>query len=168
VLLAACATTPREREAPAGFPRPPPNANRQILVTVRQSTELAAGLTGAPNARYLQRRYGPAPTVDRILSQIAHDHGLRRVDGWEIRSLGVYCEVLLVPSDRDVDAVIATIAADPHVDIVQRMNVFETQSTRYDDPYVGLQSAAVELDVEEAHQFATGARACRSRSSTRG
>jgi len=98
------------------------------------------------------------PCADRRqnLSQIAHDHGLRRVDGWEIRSLGVYCEVLVVPSDRDVDAVIAAIAADPRVDIVQHMNVFETQSTRYDDPYVGLQSAAVELDVEEAHQFATG------------
>jgi len=156
VLLAACATTtPRDREAPVAASASA-TANRQILVTVRQSTELAAGLTGAPNARYLQRRYGPAPTVDRILSQIAHDHGLRRVDGWEIRSLGVYCEVLVVPSDRDVDAVIKAIAADPRVDIVQRMNVFETQSTRYDDPYLGLQSAAAELDVEEAHQFATG------------
>ena len=153
VLLAACATTPSERAAPATATA---TANRQILVTVRQSTELAAGLTGAPSARYLQRRYGPAPTVDRILSQIARDHGLHRVDGWQIQSLGVYCEVLAVPGDRDVDAVISAIAADPRVDIVQRMNVFETQSTRYDDPYLGLQSAATELDVEEAHQFATG------------
>ncbi len=155
VLVAACATTPHDRATPAAA-NATATANRQILVTVRQSTDLAAGLTGAPNARYLQRRYGPAPTVDRILSQIARDHGLRRVDGWEIHSLGVYCEVLVVPSDRDVDAVIAAIAADPRVDIVQRMNVFETQSTRYDDPYLGLQSAAAELDVEEAHQFATG------------
>ena len=156
VLLAACATTPRERGAGAASVTKTATANRQILVTVRQSTDLAAGLTGAPNARYLQRRYGPAPTVDRVLSQIARDHGLHRVDGWEIQSLGVYCEVLAVPIDRDVDAVIASIAADPRVDIVQRMNMFETQSTRYDDPYIGLQSAAVELDVEEAHQFATG------------
>jgi len=61
-----------------------------------------------------------------------------------------------VPPDRDVDAVIAAIAADARVDIVQRMNVFDTQSSRYDDPYLGLQSAAQELDVEEAHEFATG------------
>ena len=154
VLLAACATTPPSREAPATAATAP--ANRQILVTVRQSAQLAAGLVGAPNARYLQRRYGPAPGVDRTLSQIARDHGLRRVDGWEIQSLGVYCEVLAVPNDRDVDAVIATIAADPRVDIVQRMNTFETQAARYDDPYRELQSAATELDVEEAHQFATG------------
>jgi hypothetical protein len=156
VALAACATTPRGHEAPATAASANATANRQILVTVRQSVDLATGLTGAPNARYLQRRYGPAPTVDRILSQIARDHGLHRVDGWEIQSLGVYCEVLAVPSDRDVDAVIAAITADPRVDIVQRMNMFETQTTRYDDPYVGLQSAAAELDVEEAHQFATG------------
>jgi hypothetical protein len=154
VLLAACATPPREQATPGLAATA--TANRQILVTVRQSMDLAAGLTGAPTARYLQRRYGPAPTVDRILSQVARDHGLHRVDGWEIQSLGVYCEVLTVPIDRDVDAVIAAIAADPRVDIVQRMNMFETQTTHYDDPFVGLQSAAAELDVEEAHQFATG------------
>ncbi|MEO8464400.1 MAG: S8 family serine peptidase [Gammaproteobacteria bacterium] len=154
VLLAACATTP-QHAAPTTASTAA-TASRQILVTVRQSTDLAAGLTGAPNARYLQRRYGPAPTVDRTLSQIARDHGLHRVDGWEIRSLGVYCEVLAVPSERDVDAVIKAIAADPRVDIVQRMNVFETQGASSDDPFLGLQSAAAELDVEEAHKFATG------------
>jgi subtilisin family serine protease len=153
VVLAACAT-PQPRPTPVTTTVPA--ANHQILVTVRQSTQLAAGLTGSPSTRYLQRRYGPAPTVDRVLTQIAHDHGLKRVNGWEIGSLGVYCEVLNVPADRDVDAVIAAIAADARVDIVQRMNVFETQSTRYDDPYLKLQSAAEELDVEEAHEFATG------------
>ena len=153
VLLTACAMTPRGGEAPATATA---TADRQILVTVRQSADLAAGLTGAPSERYLQRRYGPAPTADRVLSQIAHDHGLRRVDGWAIQSLGVYCEVLGVPGGRDVDTVIAAIATDPRVDIVQRMNTFETQATHYDDPYVGLQSAAADLDIEEAHQFATG------------
>ncbi|HVY66386.1 MAG TPA: S8 family serine peptidase [Gammaproteobacteria bacterium] len=154
VALTACATPPRD---PAAAAAPAATAaSRQILVTVRQSAALAAGLTGAPNERYLQRRYGPAPTVDRVLSQVAHDHGLRRLDGWLIQSLGVYCEVLGVPGDRDVDQVIAAVSADPRVDLVQRMNLFETQGTRYDDPYVGLQSAAAELDIEDAHQFATG------------
>jgi len=154
VLLAACAATPHEPATTAAAATTA--AGRQILVTVRQSAALATGLTGAPNERYLQRRYGPAPAVDRVLSQVAHDHGLRRMDGWPIQSLGVYCEVFGVPADRDVDAVIAAVAADPRVDIVQRMNLFETQGTRYDDPYVNLQSAAAELDVAEAHQFATG------------
>jgi subtilisin family serine protease len=154
LLLAACATPPHEDAAAANTAAGV--ADRQILVTVRQPATFAAGLTGAPGERYLQRRYGPTPTVDRVLSQVAREHGLRRVDGWQIQSLGVYCEVLGVPSDRDVDAVIAALAADSRVDLVQRMNLFETQAARYDDPYVGLQSAATELDVADAHEFATG------------
>ena len=44
---------------------------RQILVTVRQPATLAAGLTGAPNQRYLQRRYGPSPTAFVILPLVS-------------------------------------------------------------------------------------------------
>jgi subtilisin family serine protease len=153
MLLAACATPPRESTPGASAALV---ASRQILVTVHQSPSSAAGLTGAPNDRYLQRRYGPTPTVDRTLSEIARDHGLRRVDGWQIQSLGVYCEVLGVPEGRDVDNVIATIAADPRVDLVQRMNLFQTQTAHYDDPYLELQSGAAELDIEQAHEVATG------------
>jgi subtilisin family serine protease len=154
LVLSACATLPRGGTTPADPAAAV--ASRQILVTVRQSPSLAVGLTGSPNDRYLQRRYGPTPSVDRILSQIAHEHGLHRVDGWQIQSLGVYCEVLRVPDERDVDDVIASISADPRVDLVQRMNLFETQGAHYDDPFVDLQSAAAELDVEPAHEFATG------------
>jgi subtilisin family serine protease len=152
-LLAACA---------GGERREPPSTDlvtafdRQILLTVRQPGSLALGLTGNPSQRYVQRRYGPTPSVERILTQIAREHGLDRVDGWTIQSLGVYCEVFAVPGSRSVDEVIATLGADPRVDLVQRMNLFDTELSHYDDPYLDLQSAAVELDVEQAHQLATG------------
>jgi major intracellular serine protease len=154
-LLAGCAssTGARTYQASAAAEQ---TASRQILVTVRQSATIAAGLTGAPNQRYLQRRYGPSPTVDRILTQLAHEHDLRRVEGWPIQSLDVYCEVLSVPEGRDVAEVIATLNSDPRVDLVQRMNLFETQTTKYDDPYLELQSAATEMEVEAAHELATG------------
>ena len=129
---------------------------RQILVTVRQPATLAAGLTGAPNQRYLQRRYGPSPSVDRVLTQLAHEHDLRRVEGWPIQSLDVYCEVLTVPEGRDVAEVIAALNRDPRVDLAQRMNLFDTQAARYDDPYLDLQSAATAMEVESAHELATG------------
>jgi len=131
-------------------------ASRQILVTVRQPATLAAGLTGAPSQRYLQRRYGPSPTVDRVLTQLAHEHDLRRDEGWPIQSLDVYCEVLTVPEGRDVAEVISALQSDPRVDLVQPMNLFTTQTTKYDDPYVDLQSAATEMEVERAHELATG------------
>jgi len=152
LALAACAPGAMRSEPALGQQ----TFERQILLTIRQPTSLAVGLTGVPSQRYLQRRYGAAPTVERVLRDIAKEHSLDRVDGWPIESLGVYCEVLKVPEPRNVDAVIGQLATDPRVDLVQRMNLFETQSTRYDDPYVELQSAAAELEIERAHDSATG------------
>ena len=154
-LLAGCASSPGARPDQSAAAAEQ-EASRQILVTVRQPATLAAGLTGAPNQRYLQRRYGPSPTVDRVLTQLAHEHDLRRVEGWPIQSLDVYCEVLSVPEGRDVGEVIAILNRDSRVDRAQRMNLFTTQTTRYDDPYLDLQSAATEMEIESAHELATG------------
>jgi subtilisin family serine protease len=153
VLLASCATPPTVPPSPSAAAD---EAAQQILVTVRQPASLAAGLTGAPNQRYLQRRYGPSPSVDRLLTQLAHEHDLRRVEGWPIQSLDVYCEVLAVPAGRDVAEVIAALNGDARVDLAQRMNLFNTQAAKYDDPYVELQSAAITMEVERAHELATG------------
>jgi len=154
-LLAACASSSAVRPDEAAAAAEDPAA-RQILVTVRQPATLAAELTGAPNQRYLQRRYGPSPSVDRILTQLAREHELRRVEGWAIQSLDVYCEVLSVPAGREIAEVVAALNEDPRVDLAQRMNLFNTQTARYDDPYLGLQSAATEMEVEQAHELATG------------
>jgi subtilisin family serine protease len=153
VLLASCATP---RAVPPSPSAAADEAAQQILVTVHQPATLAAGLTGAPNQRYLQRRYGPSPSVDRLLTQLAHEHDLHRVEGWPIQSLDVYCEVLAIPAGRDVAQVIAALNGDPRVDLAQRMNLFNTQTAKYDDPYVELQSAATTLEVERAHELATG------------
>lgn len=156
-LLAACGTVAQQSERTASDTVEVRAATqRQLLLTVRQSASLAMGLTGAPGQRYLQRRYGATPGVERVLAQLAREHGLRRVDGWPIRSLEVYCEVLEVPPGGDVDTAIAALATDPRVELVQRMNLFSTQTTAYDDPYVDLQTAAVELEIEPAHRLATG------------
>jgi subtilisin family serine protease len=150
LVLSACATGSRQTATPAT------EAQRQILLTIRQPEAFAIGLTGTPNQRYVQRRYGPTPSVERILTQLAREHRLNRVDGWPIQSLEVYCEVLEVPDDRRLDEVIAALAADPRVDLVQPMNMFSTQTTHYDDPYADLQAGAIEMGVEQAHQLATG------------
>lgn len=152
VLLAAgCAGPSRVADEGASDP-----SARQILVTVHQPAATATGLTGDPGQRYLTRRYGPSPSVERILSQLARERGLRRVDGWAIQSLDVYCEVYAVPEGRDLAALLAALRADPRVDLAQRMNTFATEAVAYDDPYVDLQSAAAVLEVEEAHTLATG------------
>ena len=151
LLVAACATTGAPRDSATASIAAP-----QILVTVRQPTTAAANLTGAPEQRYFQRRYGPSPSADRVLTQLAREHNLRRVEGWAIQSLGVYCEVLTVPAASDVVAVLASLNDDPRVDLAQPMNVFRTQSSKYDDPYLELQTAATTMELERAHALATG------------
>ena len=154
LLLAACAGAGPPKHEAATVPTS--DAARQILLTVHQPDTLALGLTGAPNQRYAQRRYGPTPTVERILTELAREHRLERVDGWPIASLSVYCEVFAVADDRSLDAVIAELKADKRVELVQRMNTFETQAPGYDDPYADLQTSSVQMDVEDAHRLATG------------
>ena len=131
---------------------------REVLLTVAQPQESTIGLTGPLDSRFLRRRaYGaPPPDVDRVLDQLAREHGIRRKDGWSIRSLDVYCEVFEVPEDRDVDEVLDRLRADPRVELAQPMQLFRTLGSRYDDPYADLLSAARELGVEDAHTLATG------------
>jgi len=154
LFVAGCTTTgvPRDPAAVATSSQ----STRQILVTVYQPATLATSLTGAPEQRYLQRRYGPSPSVDRVLTQLAREHALRRVEGWPIQSLAVYCEVLTVPEGLDVADVIASLNDDPRVDLAQPMNVFRTQAAKYDDPYLELQTAATTMELERAHDLATG------------
>ena len=136
----------------------PVPASRQILLTVPQAAGSSAlQFTGAPSKRYLRRRgYRADPAVERTLTQLADEHGLRRIEGWPIGSLDVYCEVFEVPETAAVDAVIDRLAADPRVDLVQRMHIFETLVSRYDDPYAEMQTAVRDLGVEQAHTLATG------------
>jgi subtilisin family serine protease len=134
----------------------PVHAER-ILLTVADRRSAGLPLTGAPDGRYLRRRaYGPTPAVDRVLDALAREHGLRRIEGWPIRSLDVYCEVFEVGDAAKIDAVLAELAADERVQLAQRMNTFETLTGRADDTYADLQPAARQLDLPEAHRVATG------------
>jgi subtilisin family serine protease len=151
-LLAGCAT-PGARDSAALAP----DADQQILLTVHQDDELALQLRGATSTRYLTRRgYGPSPAVERTLKQLAQEHRLTRVDGWLIASLDAYCEVFAVAPGVDIDDLIATLNDDPRVELAQRMNVFETQLSGYDDPYADLQESVLDLEIAPAHELATG------------
>jgi subtilisin family serine protease len=134
-------------------------ASLRILVTVAEPRSAPLALAGAPTQRYLRRGayYATSPAVEQTLDTLAREYSLKRVEGWPIGSLGVYCEVFEVPADRSVETLIAALARDARVDLAQRMNVFETRTVpRYDDPYASLQWSVPQLAVAEAHQMATG------------
>jgi hypothetical protein len=151
-LLAGCAS-PATRDVAALDPQ----GGRQILLTVHQAEDLALQLRGATSTRYLTRRgYGPSPAVERTLNQLAQEHGLTRIDGWLIASLDAYCEVFAVAADVDIDRLLAKLNEDPRVELAQRMNIFETQLSVYDDPYADLQGSVLDLEIAPAHELATG------------
>jgi subtilisin family serine protease len=154
-LLAGCALT--SSTGTGSLELVPSDSARQILLTIRQDRDTAVQLSGDPSSRYATRRgYGPSPSVERTLNQLAREHGLTRVDGWPIASLDVYCEVFAVADGVEIDAVIETLRGDSRIELVQRMNVFETLVGRYDDPYADLQESVVDLEIEAAHSLATG------------
>jgi len=132
-------------------------ANQQILVTVTQPRGESLALTGASGKSYMRRRgYRSSPATEATLDRIAKDYDVQRIDGWPILSLGVYCEVFSLDENVEPDAIIANLEADPSVESVQAMNIFDTLSTAYDDPYADLQPALLTLEIEEAHRLATG------------
>jgi subtilisin family serine protease len=150
-LACGCVSAPTDPTGPAA------ESGRQILLTIHQDDDLAIQLRGAPSTRYLTRRgYGPTPAVERTLTDIAKKHGLMRVEGWLISSLDAYCEVFAVAPGVDIDRLLAALNDDPRVELAQRMNVFQTQLSAYDDPYADLQESVLDLEIEPAHELATG------------
>ncbi|MDH3420795.1 MAG: S8 family serine peptidase [Gammaproteobacteria bacterium] len=152
LLVAACAGLPQRNAVAVGDA-----ANRQIVIAIAQAPTVSAALLGAPELRQQRRRgYRAAPAVERVLQQLAREHALTRVDGWPISSLEVYCEVYEVGPDVAVESLLDRLSRDSRVVIAQRVNLFETLASSYDDTYVDLQTAVVQLDLESAHQLATG------------
>lgn len=153
LLLCACSRT-----APLSATSQAADLSRQILVTLHQPTVSGAfALVGDPGTVYLRRRgYGPSPSVNRQLDGIADDYGLRRLDGWPISSLGVYCEVYELSPGQDAAATMELLTGDSRVESAQLMNVYETRSRSYDDPYAPMQPALIDLEIDTAHEQATG------------
>ena len=136
-------------------------SERQIVLTVPQSHREKFRVKGAPGRPYIRRgSYHSSPETERALNQIADSYALRRIDGWYIASLGVYCEVFEVPDDRSIDETLVRLKSDPRVESAQRMNMFSVLGHRsnlnHDDPYIGMQSAVKILQLDAAHLWSRG------------
>jgi len=153
-LAAGCTGLPTRDATRAGAEA---TLSRQLLITTRQDSGLAASPLGDPGDFYFRRRgYGPTPSVDRTLDQIAKDYDIRRVEGWYISSVGEYCEVYELESDQAIEDLLERIRSDPRIGLVQAMNLFETQGVAYNDPFASMQPALASLSIGSAHEAATG------------
>jgi subtilisin family serine protease len=139
--LSACAT-PRYAEP-----------TRLLIVTVAD-----AGGAPMPSRGYHRPGYRISEAASSALSALEDDYGLTHVDGWPIGPLNVYCAVMAVAVDRDVEQTLARIGADPRARLVQPLQTFTVHASRigYDDPYFALQYGVHSPQLAQMHQRATG------------
>jgi len=134
---------------------------RQILITlVEDNINQPQALIGNPNSYYRKQRqrYQISNEINRKVDYLAQNYGLQRIKGWPIVPIGVYCEVLQVPEQMEINGVIKRLAADPRVETAQKVNTFNVLSAKnnYDDPYLELQHGLTHMNVLQAHQLSSG------------
>ena len=151
LLLAALA--PPARGAGAGDADGSRDGLR-MLVTFAIPASAQVGGAG-PVYRRPSAYSGPG-ALDATLDRIAREHALRRIEGWTLRALGVWCEVDEARDPESRARVLAALAADPRVESAQPMQRFAAQSTRAHDPYRDLQPAAIRSELDPAHRIARG------------
>jgi subtilisin family serine protease len=92
---------------------------------------------------------------DRRLSEaVSRDYQLNLVTDWPITELDVICAVISIPDDRSIEEVIALLEQDERLQLVQKMQTFETMTSK--DPYYPLQAKQYSMDLEKLHQVTTG------------
>ena len=158
VLLAcACSNSPVriESRAPANLNFQPPE--NYIVAAVDNEPQAFLGRPGStPRGYDTIAAYGPTPAAVQRMRALEHDYHLREVSAWPIGPLHKHCAVLEIPLGADRSSLLAALAGDPRISLVQPLQSFVTRSDEYNDPYVGLQSGFKQMDVAGAHPWSRG------------
>lgn len=131
----------------AGTSSPEPGA--LLLVTVVDSG------SHAQQRGYHRPGYQLSPAAASAVSGLEKDYALKKVDGWPIRVLDVYCAVMAVAADVDTKALLLKLQQDTRVSVAQPLQTFEVHAS-YNDPYFALQYGRHAAQIEQWHQRATG------------
>jgi hypothetical protein len=149
------------------------DAERYIILTMTDAAheELVRG-------ERVDREAELPPLYARFLSNLSRTYGLRRVADWPLSSLDIRCLVFEVADTRDRDSTIAALSRERFVESAQRLSTFDVSSDGkqpsavalaqssynqggydqggYNDPYRKLQYGFDEMQIAEAHRWATG------------
>ena len=91
-----------------------------------------------------------------VEDQIAGTYRLQRLSGSEIPLLGARAQVYRIDDRRSVQSVIAALAADPRVMLVQRNLVYQRQAADGNDAIRAAQYGLDKIGAPRAHQLSTG------------
>jgi subtilisin family serine protease len=109
------------------------------------------------------------PLYADFLGHLARTYGLKRVADWPLDSLDIRCLVFELLDAGQRDATIAALTKEEFVETVQPVNGFSASggtfvapagidigAAGYNDPYSSMQPALQEMQIAEAHRWATG------------
>jgi len=154
-LCACSGTRVAMQERTAG--RLTDDPDRYIVAGVDNDANSDAGHAGSsPRGYDGLAAYGPTPRAQRLLHGLEREYGMREITAWPIAPLHMHCAVLEIPAGADRAAVLAALTQDRRVRIAQPLQTFATQTSIYDDPYVGLQRGFQKIDVPDAHPWSRG------------
>lgn len=159
--------------APAG------EAGRVVVVAVANRVgELPLSSGSTPGLYAKKPGYVAGGRAEELMDQVARAHGLRPLDSWPIRSLGLHCATFLIPEGASRDEVLAALGRDPRVTLAQPLQEFGTLGAAgaaatagaiapstagkatgdlpYNDPYFPLQRGVLGLGIAQAHRCARG------------
>lgn len=151
-LLTACVARPLTGAGPRSVTTTEPaQAERRIVITFVDTSADRLPLGGP--ADYRRRgNYLSSTQSRRLAAGIAEEYQLQPVAEWPIAALELHCVVYEVSPAQSVERVIALLQRDQRVESVQRMHRFRVLNTLY----APLQPALQTMQIEAAHQWATG------------
>jgi hypothetical protein len=127
--LAGCAGTPAPEPgaAPLVGGAPSGESSRVVVVAVANPVgELPLSAGSTPGLYAKKPDYVSGAQAEAVLAAVARDHGLRRLDAWPIRALGLQCVTFLIPEGASRAAVLDGLARDRRVTLAQPLNDFGT------------------------------------------
>jgi hypothetical protein len=158
-LAAGCAGGPVRAPPAAALP---PDATdepeRYMLVTIANPSVPLPTRAGSTLRGYDASPYYAVSSVAAATAKaIAADYDIDEVSAWPIASLRVHCVMFRLREGESREAILSKLAADPRVQLAQPLQTFATSTGRYDDQYLGLQRAFVDMSIAAAHQWSQGA-----------
>ena len=131
------------------------NAERLLLVGFPDQS-MNRSQNASPSSYRHRGSYQTTSWSKRISDDIADDYNIQKLAEWPMTEIGVHCIVYLVPNDKSVPEVVENLSHNTNISIVQNMHLYKTQATTNDDPYLKLQSNMRDMQIDEAHNLATG------------
>lgn len=131
-------------------------ARLMLVGLLAASPVLVTGEETRPQILVVMQRDHP-----RVLQQVARELGFRHkldpLAAWDMASLDLHC-IVFAPRARaaPLAQLLERLGAEPRVELAQPVQHFELLTDGASDPYRGLQHAASELRLEQAHRLATG------------